>query len=230
MTEHRTGRVVNHDPRSRNFAHRPVLMLRPRSVLHTLEADALDQGNLGACTGFAAAQWLNCSRTQSARRRFNETQMRVKTYRLRNEHGVLLYRKATEEDELGWTYPPTDDGSSGLGVAKALKGFKAITRYEWTFTFEDFIAAATRQPVIVGTVWPDSMFDPDKLGVIRATTSFDVGGHEYLVRGVNYVREQVRIRNNWTKDWGIDGDAYIPFADMRRLLAAQGDCLVPVIP
>lgn len=224
----RTGRIVHHDPKSREFPYRARLASLPASVTHIIDADALDQGELGACTGFAAAQWLNCSRNRHSRAAFNHTQLRQLNLRVRAAHAILLYRKATQEDDFGWVYPPTDYGSSGLGVAKALKGFKAIERYEWTFNFEAFLTAATRQPVLVGTVWTESMFDPDRRGIIRPTGSFDEGGHEYLVRGVNYVRRLIRIRNNWGPEWGIKGDAFISFADMERLLAAQGDCVVPI--
>jgi hypothetical protein len=222
------GRNVNHDHRSREFAH-VRRAIRPMSVLWPLDAPAMDQGAHAACTGFAAAQWLNCSAARANRTRFNRTQMRQLNLYVRGGHGMLLYRKATEEDDFGWTYPPNDYGSSGLGVAKALMKFGAIDRYEWTFSFEGFLSAAQRQPVLVGTEWTESMFSPDRNGIIRATSPFGLGGHEYLVRGINWPRKLIRIRNSWGTGWGIKGDAYIPFADMEKLLAAQGDCTVPIV-
>src|SRR6185436_7914867 len=40
---------------------------------------------------------------------------------LTNCDGLLLYQGATRYDQFDFTYPPTDGGSSGLGLAKALK-------------------------------------------------------------------------------------------------------------
>jgi hypothetical protein len=206
-------------------------MIQPKSVLHRLDAPALDQGRLSACTGFAAAQWLNCGKAKNSRAKYNYTSRGRRDSRyVTNNGGIALYMTATQDDDFDWTYPPIDNGSSSLGVAKALRGFGAIDRYDWTFSFAGFLAALQAQPVLLGTVWTDSMFDPDADGIIRATTSLDIdSGHEYLARGINWPRQLIRIRNNWTPEWGINGDAYIPFVDMEKLLDAQGDSLVPVL-
>jgi len=145
-----------------------------------------------------------------------------------NEDGRTLYHHATIYDPFPWVWEPDDEGSSGLGVAKGLKVIGAIDRYEWPFTFEAFIAANLQQATLAGTAWTNSMFDPDRNGIIRATGNLDDvdTGHEYLLRGVNWPRKWFRIRNNWTSEWGIKGEAYIPFDDMEKLLAAQGDCTV----
>lgn len=229
MTQ-RTGRLLSHDPRSRGFAATPKTVT-PVSVLHRLDAPALDQGNLSGCTGFAAAQWLNCGRNLVARRRYHQTTRNAfTTPYVKNYDGRALYSVATYHDDFDWLWPDIDNGSSGLGVAKALKVMGTIDRYEWTFSFGQFLAYAQHQPVLVGTAWTDSMFDPDGRGIIRVTGSLDgSGGHEYLVRGVNWPRKLIRIRNSWSADWGIKGDAYIYLSDMERLLAAQGDCVVPVV-
>jgi hypothetical protein len=232
MPETRTGRVVNHDVLSRLYEH-TRRAVRPVSVLHRLDAAALDQGALNGCTGFAAAQWLNCGKNVAARKRFWLHQSAGRSSSngayMHDSEAINFYCDATELDDFDWTYPPTDNGSSGLGVSKALKACGAIFRYEWTFTFTGFLAALQVQPVLLGTAWPDSLFDPDRNGIIRATGSLDIdAGHEYLARGINWPRRLVRIRNSWTPGWGINGDAYIPFSDMSRLLEAQGDCVVPI--
>lgn len=225
MTEMRTGRLLNHDPRSRAHAFK-ARVAQPISVLHALNAPALDQGNINACTGFAAAQWLNCSIAKNNRAFYNHVTLDRRQNYLDSSDAYFLYRKATQFDDFSWTFPPIDGGSSGLGVAKALHKLGLIESYSWTFDFDTFLAAVQRQPVLVGTVWPDSLFDPDWFGTIRVTGSLDAGGHEYLVRGVNFRRQMFRIRNSWGAGWGIKGDAYIPFDDMKKLLAAQGDCTV----
>lgn len=230
MTTLSTGRVLNHDPQSRAFEH-PRRIVRPVSVLHRLDAWALDQGNLGACTGFAAAQWLNCRISTYNRVAYNRFQyVTGKNLYTNNYDGRTLYSYATWHDPFDWVWLDVDGGSSGLGVAKALKAIGAIQRYEWTFTFNGFLAALQAQPVLVGTAWPDSMFDPDRNGIIHVTGNLDgAGGHEYLANGINWSRKLIRIRNSWSGQWGIRGDAYISFDDMEKLLAAQGDCVVPKV-
>lgn len=223
----RTGRLLNHDPQSWNYEHARQLIL-PKSITHRCDAPALNQKNVGACTGFAAAQWLNCRIAVNNRKRYRRVIQNSKY--TANVDGLLLYRGATLEDEFPWTYPPSDRGSSGLGAAKALKRYGAIERYEHTFSFAGFLAALQAQPVLVGTVWPNSMFDPDRNGIIEVTGSLDgVGGHEYLAIGMNWPKQLIRIRNSWSSDWGIKGDAFIRFVDMDCLLAAQGDCTVPIV-
>lgn len=227
--ETRTGRLVHHDPRSRGFEHGRT-MIQPKSVLHRLDAAALDQGRLSACTGFAAAQWLNTSKAKNNRARYNQTRHNRYGQYTKYLDGVLLYQQATVDDDFDWIFPPTDGGSSGLGAAKALKDFGAIDRYEWTFSFAGLLAALQKQPVLVGTLWCDSMFDPDNHGRIVATRiDSATAGHEYLLRGMNWPLQLIRIRNNWTSQWGLNGDAYISFVDMEQLIKAQGDCTVPVV-
>jgi hypothetical protein len=226
----KTGRLVHHDPQSRQYEH-PRRMIRPVSVLHRIDAPALDQNGIGACVGFAAAQWLNCRKGFVARKRYNYNSLHwLKTAYTTDSVGRRLYRMATQADDFSWTWPPSDNGSSGLGVAKALKAIGAIDRYDWTFSFAGFLAALQVQPVLVGTAWTSTMFDPDNNGIIRSHNIIDSdGGHEYLARGINWPRQLIRIRNSWSSQWGLNGDAYIPFTDMEKLLAAQGDCVVPIV-
>lgn len=229
VVEHALGRIVEHDPRSRNFAFSQAP--KQKSVTHAIYANALDQKNLGSCTGNAAAQWLN---TIAAKR---NRQTGVINYMLSahkgtsymtEEDAVALYSTATKLDEdATQSYPPVDCGSSGLGIAKALLKYGFIAQYRHTFSFSDFQAAVEQQPVIVGTNWYDSMFEPDDRNVIQISTNAqNQGGHEYLIRGISWKTKRFRIRNSWGTLWGLQGDAYIPFGDMERLLSEEGDATI----
>lgn len=229
MVEYSLGRIVEHDPRSRNFAFSQAP--KQISVTHALYASALDQGNLGSCTGNAASQWLN---TIAAKR---NRQAGVLNYMLSAHKGVAymnendaiaLYSTATKLDEDATEqYPPVDCGSSGLGIAKALLKYGFITQYRHSFSFSDFQAAVEQQPVIVGTNWYDSMFEPDSRDVIQISSNAqNQGGHEYLIRGISWKTKRFRIRNSWSSKWGLQGDAWIPFGDMERLLDEEGDATI----
>jgi hypothetical protein len=228
MSENRfaLGRKVQHDPASRNFEH-PRRATLPRSVTHVLGAPALDQGSLGACTGFAGAQWLNCAHNIGSRRAWNRVNFLAGLYFCDDSDGRRIYSEATRFDQWPETYPPVDSGSSGLGVAKALKNVAVIHRYEWIISggFSSFLSALQIQPILLGINWYEQMFYPSPSGLISIGGEI-AGGHEVLARGVDYRRKRIRIRNNWTDKWGWKGDAFISFADTERLLAEQGDAMV----
>lgn len=229
-----TGRHVHHDEASRRY-EAPRRAPRPVSWLHRLEGPVLNQGYLNACTGFAGANFLNSALAYRVRQRFNIWANRPLHHYVGNPEGEKLYSLATLNDPFGWQYPPTDEGSSGLGVAKALKGMGVIDRYEWTFDFSNALAWAQRQPVLIGVLWSEPMFDPDADGIIHIGTdkqlrsAVDSGmGHEVLWRGCRWDRKLARIRNQWTEQWGIDGEALIPLDELERLIMSyRGDVMVP---
>ena len=219
------GRLVEHDPASRNYEHARKVV-RPWSVTHDLNAKALDQGDRSACVGFATAQWLNCARNIGARVTWNNKTMGSARRYTDNHDGLDLYGKATLYDQWAGEFPPIDEGSSALGAAKALRSLGVIDRYEWTFSFGAFLTALQFQPVMLGINWYAQMFYPDERNVIRREGEL-FGGHQVLARGVNHSKKLVRIRNNWNIDWGLNGDAFIPFEDLEQLLIhEQGDSMI----
>jgi len=231
-----TGRLVNHDPASRGYAAPPA-PVKQISWLHRL-GPVLNQASLNGCVGWTGADWLNAALALRNRRRYNAAKPdpRYSDY-LRDRDGQSLYEASTRNDPFDWTYPPTDGGSSALGLGKALKAAGVIDSYLWTFSFAQLLAHGVRQPLCIGTVWTDAMSDPDSKGIIRAGTDAAVKaaaddgmGHEYLLRGVNWPRKLARIRNHWTPDWGIKGDALIPLDDLERLIIKyRGDVMVPTL-
>ena len=211
MTHYSLGRLVEHDPRSRTF--RAVGVVKPRTVMWAHQGPVLDQGNLGSCTGNAMAQWLNTDFGGG--------------HRLDQEKAVAFYEMATKLDPFPGSWPPEDTGSSGLAVCKAARKLGYISSYRWTFTFTSFLAALSRSPVLVGSVWTSGMFKPDDNLFIRPTGEAQ-GGHEYLMIGVNVEKKYVTLLNSWGDGWGYKGRARITFPDMALLLAQQGDVKVPV--
>lgn len=231
-----TGRVVNHDPRNRDY-EAPRRAVRPTSVLHKL-GPVLDQGTINACVGYTGANLLNAAIAVEARRRYNKAKPdpRYSSY-LTGKDALDLYARATRADPFKWVYPPTDDGSSGLGLGKALKALGVIERYSWTFDFGQTLAHAQRQPVALGLIWTDAMNDPNSKGVIQVGTDLQLKraierrfGHEVVLRGINWPRKQARLRNQWGEGWGLKGEAIISLDDLERLLINnRGDCMVPEV-
>ncbi len=216
MLPHPLGRVVEHDERSRLYqAPRATTQ---RSVLWGHHAPVLDQGQLSSCTGNATAQLINTDYFAASR-----------THGYLNENdAVQLYEMATHLDGIaGNTYPPHDEGSSGLGAAKAGVRLGYFTGYKHAFGFDHFAATLQLQPVIVGTEWTEDMFTPDQRGYIKPTGQV-AGGHEYLALGISWETKTLTFLNSWSAKWGQAGRFYMTFAAFTTLLVNQGDATAPL--
>lgn len=223
------GRHVEHDSRSREFLFTASAPVVEKTIVWPHNTPVLNQGQIGSCTGNAMAQLLNCQMFAPCR----EGKVSL------NEADALkLYSLATHFDGFGPSqfYPPHDEGSSGLGVAKAAHFLGYIDTYQHCFTFPQLQAAIQHQPVITGTSWTNPMFTPDPItGIVSVGELNDqtvVGGHEYLVQGIDYERECVVCLNSWGTGWGggqglRPGQFRISFSDYVNLLADQGDIVVP---
>ena len=207
------GRNLEHDPASRGFraALAPVVL----TVSHYHYGVALDQGQLGSCTGNAMAQCLN---TKPLGIRGGK--------RLSETDAVDLYSQATQVDEYSGSYPPEDTGSSGLAVAKAAITLGYINAYHHAFGIDEVLAALTLGPVIVGTNWYEGMFTPTRDFV--TPTGKIAGGHEYLLLGLNTKHKTVTALNSWGTGWGMHGRFKMTWPTLDRLLSEDGDCTVPI--
>lgn len=226
------GRHQVLDPRS--LAHtiersetRPAI----RPVDHPISIPILDQSNLdaqgidvsalipgatrvrqlGSCTGNGGTYSLSASPTLSGR--------------VRNAGGVLdepfairLYSDATHLDEdLADEFPPTDCGSSGLGICRVLKRRGIIGSYQWATTVDGLAALLQRGTALVGMPWYNAFFEPDRDGFIDAggpetwEASRLAGGHEICVIALESWDERrpersvIRFPNSWNEGWGDRG-------------------------
>jgi hypothetical protein len=221
-THPRLGRHVEHDERSRAYPARKAAVA-VESVVHKHYGPVLDQGWVGACTGFAATQGLMAA------------PLRLPNRRLYAKTALALYGRATALDPFPGEYPPDDTGSSGLAVCKAAVEAGYISRYEWAFGIDHARAALSRGPVLVGTAWYEGMNEPNDLGIVRATGEL-LGGHEYLCLG--YVGEDFLFLNSWGKNWGrpsgsnlaavSGGTFWMSYATFGALLEDQGDVVQPI--
>ncbi len=209
-TTYPLGRLLNHDPRSLGFPAQVGEIAK--SVDWKLYAPVLNQEDLGSCTGNAAAQCLNSKPYHKLWSRYYV-----------QADAVDFYSRATKLDPWDGEYPPTDTGSSGLAVAKALKNLGLISSYRHAFGLEHTRAALQSGPVLVGTNWYSSMFAPN-LGWVSPKGS-PVGGHEYLLVGDN-LKGRLKFLNSWGRGWAMKGNFYMSYESFGRLLGEQGDATV----
>jgi hypothetical protein len=225
------GRHVNHDPRNREY---PVklpkkLTLPTKTVRHRRYGTEVNQGDLGACTGYSGAHLLNTDPIRAARRTTSHDAL------MRDADGLRFYEKATALDPYPGQYPPNDTGSDGLSVCKVMQAEGIISQYQWAFGWAEGMAAISKFAFMQGTVWLDGMFDPDTDGRVHTTGSV-AGGHEYVWLGVE-IRSKVTpgknrswFLNQWGSDWGVSGYFYMTWDDHKALLDGQnGDLIRPVV-
>lgn len=225
------GRHIEKDSRSRAFTFSaPVGGYAKVTKVWEHSTPVLDQGTKSSCTGNAMAQMLNCHYF---------TPCREGKLFLAEPDAVKLYSLATHLDGFGpdQYYPPNDNGSTGLGVAKAAHQLGYISSYRHCFTMAQLQDAIQTQPVIVGTAWTRPMFTPDPVtgfvvpGPLNDSTV--QGGHEYLCQGIDYERQCLVFLNSWGTSWGggeglTPGQFRISLDDFATLLADDGDIVVPV--
>jgi hypothetical protein len=179
-----------------------------------------DQGNTSQCVAYSWLHWLE----DGPITHFYENRIKTKN----RHHDPLykpevIYNEAKKVDE--WE-DENYDGTSVRAGAKILKKYGAIQEYRWATNAQEVIEAIQMiGPVVVGTWWHYNMFFPDENGIITATGS-KVGGHAYVINGVNLKKGLFRIKNSWGKSWGKNGHAYISISDFDKLLKDYGEACV----
>lgn len=234
----RLGRHVEHDPRSLQYAHGVLPKSAIKSVAWTRRIPILDQGSLGSCTGNAGTGLLG---TDSAGRTASTT-VTISAAGAAASHGlftagehtldevfaVALYSLATILDGVSGKYPPTDTGSTGLGVGKALKALGLASGYTHAFSLAALNSALQSGPVMIGIEWLQSMFDTATDGrILLDKTSPIAGGHELELSKFDAATGEYWVPNSWNTSWGKDGWGYFTAADLAWLLSQQGDVTVP---
>ena len=211
-TDYGLGRIYIPDERDKGFPMSAILTRQKPEIDYKYywpKGWWGDQGEKPYCCAYAWLHWLHGG---------SVTQMATPPPVIGPK---ILYDLCQANDSFpGNQY----DGTTVRAGAKVLMDEGFISEYRWTNDVKVMAEAVlTKGPVVVGTDWHRNMFYPDKDGVIR-TGGGVIGGHAYLIDGVNMVKKQFRAKNSWGREWAKKGYAYIPFEDMQELLWAQGEC------
>jgi hypothetical protein len=220
------GRVKQHDPLSIHYA----LPAWPRSAVKAVDwtrrAPVFDQGEMGSCTGNAAAGLVGTDALGYT----GATSVEISGNALTVDESFALqvYSLATQLDEFPGAYPPDDTGSSGLGAAKALVKLGLVSVYQHAFSLGALNTALQRGPVMIGIEWLNSMFYPKADGTIPVDrTSGVAGGHEFVISSYDPTTGRYRMDNSWGTGWGVGGSAFFGSADLKWLLSQDGDVTQP---
>ena len=215
------GRIINHDPRS--LAYGAELASEPKTIMWQSQAPVLDQGKSNACVGFTFAQLLN---TQF----HDETRIKLlgsKDQFFDSHKAYDWYSRATEIDEFPGQMPTEDTGTSALAMCKVAEREATIKAYNHAFGFDECIKALQNGPVMVGTFWTQGMFTPRNDGFVELIGN-EVGGHEYLLIGVNMEEKYCTFLTSFGPTYGDNGRFKMKFDVFDTLLINQGDCIIPV--
>lgn len=212
----RLGRHVEHDSRSRLHdvaARLETRALRP--VRWPRISPIFNQHDLGSCTGMAMAGWLGSAPHCGDPNLFRENE------------ACWIYALGTRVDAFTGHWPPTDTGSSGLGVARAARDMGMIRGWSTAFTTDAMLQALMVGPVLIGSVWTEGMFDPDARGEVHPAGAVS-GGHEYLCRG--WDGTHLFCDNSWGPDWSpLGGSFLLSMPSWELLRAQQADVVVPYV-
>lgn len=218
-SDHRLRRHVNHDPKSWAYAF-PTEGLTIRSVRHTRHIPILDQAHVGSCCGNAG---IGCLATDP-----DWPMVEHARYTPDEAGAVNLYSDAQTISGVG-PYPPHDEGSDGLSVAKALKSAGMIAGYQHTFGLDDALKALSVTAFITGIGWYEKMSQPDAEGIVKVGGRL-AGGHEIVVDEYDTTRGLVGLTNSWSAAWGVGGRFYLAAEDYGTLLDDQGDVTILLPP
>lgn len=227
-TPYKLGRHVKHDERSKDYELSLPAEMAEKDTLWTVSQYILNQGNTSSCTGNAAAQCLNTDF-------FAPTRTKLNIPWFTESMALTIYSDAThEEDDPSDYYPPNDNGSNGVDMAKACQQLGYVDRYEHTFSFGDFRKAIQTQPLCVGTLWTQQMFTPDTNGLVTVGPLGDVddpnnpyiaGGHQYVAIGISNTIQQLKFLTSWGYGFANGGVFQMTFDDFETLLANEGDVI-----
>jgi hypothetical protein len=217
----RLGRHVEHDPRSRDYAFMAQAGITLAAVEHKRHGSIFNQGQLGSCTGNAACGARN-----------TEPLFDSDDHLIAEAGAVDIYSLASRLDGLSdGYYPPTDTGSSGLAVSKAMKQEGMIGSYSHAFDMDAALAALQVGPVITGVAWYEGFDTPDANGLVKIAGQIR-GGHEIVARGyepaANPDDALIKLDNSWGTSYGLSGHFFWTVGTWKKLLADSGDVTILV--
>jgi hypothetical protein len=191
-----------------------------------------DVDALASCTGNAATALISILHTADS---LATAGLDVTDAAAAETWAIGLYADATANDQwLEYTWPTQDCGSSGLGVAKALRTRGLIDQYGHATTAEELCRDLQNGPLLMGLPWYADWNEPVGTSALlddipNWQASPVIGGHEVCITalehvmydptgGLDYQRTILRAQNSWGA-WGDGGSFRLSLAIYEQLKA-----------
>jgi hypothetical protein len=188
-----------------------------------------DVDALGSCTGNAATALISVLHDAPT---LGAVGLDVTDPASAEQWAIGLYSDATHRDQ--WhtdAWPAADCGSSGLGVAKALRARGLADQYGHATTAEELGTLLQTGPVLMGMPWRSAFTEPGLAGFIDAdptwATSPLEGGHEVCITALEDLNLNadgtladstvLRFVNSWSTSWGDLGYGRMTVGTYRTL-------------
>ena len=219
------GRLAKADERDRLIWQSPLRIpgsLRTSTYWY-MGGAWLDQGSHPHCVGYSWTHWLEDGPVAQPNIPGDP------------DYADALYKECQLVDE----WPGEDyDGTSVRAGAKVLKSRGLIDAYYFAFDIESVkLNLLERSPVVVGTTWYNSMFEPKKYDDRTYVCEVDqnsgkAGGHAYVLNGIDLEKEidgstgYMRLKNSWGRNWAFQGRCFISIDDVEKLLEEEGEMCI----
>ncbi len=104
-----------------------------------------------------------------------------------------------------------------------------LRAYHHAFTLRAALASLGHGPGLLGIPWYESFDAPIGPRAELRIAGGVRGGHEVEVSEIDVAARMIRGWNSWGPEWGDRGQWSMSFDTLERLLAEEGDYVVPVL-
>ena len=227
-----------HPPR----ADHPLLKLAPRAVgmvgatlppsadLRNFCLAIRDQGEEGACSGFATAAFREASHAVaignllaqylSPAYLYGRTRIEDGTFpadsgaSIADEFSVLQNFGVCPESFLPYDADPTEAPTPNADTAAMPFRLSQPLQVDFTNSSNVKSVLAINQTITIGFMAYESFENPNTDGIVSVpnpTSEKLLGGHGVLVCGYDDTKSYWVIRNQWGTDWGAGGYCFMPY-------------------
>lgn len=203
------GRLYS--PDGRDYPMRAALPVgvagSKRVSRHWTTTQVLDQERTNSCVGYAWKQFLYT------------TPLRTSD----GPSGLGIYDCARLHDE--WVDNDNADLGTSVraGAICLLDKYGRLKSYVFAQSLNDVILwVLNKGPVVMGTLWHVGMFYPDQDGFVQPNGPI-VGGHAWLLTGLDIRTGVATAVNSWGTAWGLGGKFKLRFDTLDYLLRERGE-------
>jgi hypothetical protein len=202
----------------------------PAADLRDLCMDIRDQGQEGACSGFATAAFREVSHRARTGTALPEhlspaylyARTRIEDGTFPNDSGASIAEELTAlqnygdcpESAMPYTADPTAAPTPADDVAALPYRFPDPVQVDFSQPADIKAALAAQEAVIIGFTVYESFENPDANGLLtlpNTSTEEQLGGHAVLVVGYDDVKQYWIVRNSWGPTWGAAGYCMMPY-------------------